>query len=201
MFHPKALVETDRIGPETRVWAYAHVMAGAVVGNRVNVGDHAFVESGVTIGDNVTIKNSVLLFEGIEIEDDVFVGPRVTFTNDRYPRSPRMESVQARYSARENWLEKTRVCKGAAIGAGAIICPGIQIGAYSTIAAGAVVTKDVPPFALVVGSPASRIADVCSCGQKLTDNYDKATCQGCGESGQARLLLLESADAKCEGTV
>ena len=89
MRHPTALVESEDIGEDTNIWAYAHVMSGASIGSRVNVGDHAFVESGAKIGSNVTLKNAVLVWEGVRIEDDVFVGPRVVFTNDRCPRSPR----------------------------------------------------------------------------------------------------------------
>ena len=90
MFHPTAIVESDQIGPGTHVWAYAHVMKDAIIGRHVSIGDHSFIESGVVVGNNVTIKNGVYLWEGIKIEDDVFLGPRVTFTNDRFPRSPRM---------------------------------------------------------------------------------------------------------------
>ena len=100
MIHPKALVDdADAIGSGTNVWAFAHVMAGARVGHHCNIGDHAFVETGAIVGNNVTLKNHVLIWEGITIEDDVFVGPGVIFTNDRFPRSPRMSSAKQRYAA------------------------------------------------------------------------------------------------------
>lgn len=190
MIHHTALVESEEIGQATNVWAYAHVMRGARIGCNVNVGDHAFVERGAKIGNNVTLKNRVCVWEGITIEDDVFVGPCVTFTNDKYPRSPRMSKVQQRYSARENWLERTLVRRGCSIGAAATIAPGIELGMFSMVAAGAVVTKSVPAFALVCGTPARYVADVCSCGQKLSGGYQTATCEHCGETPAERLKLL-----------
>jgi len=185
--HPKALVETDDIGEGTNIWAFAHVMQGVHVGSSCNVGDHTFLESGAVVGDNVTIKNQVLIWEGIVIEDNVFIGPRVTFTNDRHPRSPRMPESQQRYSTRENWLESTRVRRGCSIGAGVIVCPGIELGCYSMIAAGAVVTKDVPAFALVLGNPARYVADVCVCGKPLAGDWHTDLCKCCGQSGCDRL--------------
>lgn len=190
MIHPTALVESESIGQDTNVWAYAHVMDGARVGSRVNIGDHAFIETGAIVGDNVTIKNAVLIWEGVEIENDVFVGPRVVFTNDRAPRSPRMPAVQDRYSRKDQWLEHTYVRQGCSIGAGAIICPGIELGIFSTIAAGAVVTKHVKPHALVVGTPAVHVADVCTCGQKLAESYRTSICQVCGETPMTRMEQL-----------
>lgn len=183
MIHPQAIVEdADVIGRDTHVWAYAHVMAGARIGNHCNVGDHAFVEAGVIIGDNVTVKNNVLIWEGITIEDDVFVGPSVTFTNDRFPRAARAPNAKQRYADKSNWLETTLVQHGCSIGAAATICPGIKLGRYSMIAAGSVVTKDVEPFSLVMGAPAKRVNYVCSCGQKLAGHYLEADCLVCGET-------------------
>ena len=187
MIHPKALVDdANAIGPETNVWAYAHVMAGARVGNHCNIGDHVFVEAGAVVGNNVTLKNHVLIWEGITIEDDVFVGPGVIFTNDPFPRSPRMPSAKQRYARKSNWLVPTVVQRGCSIGAAATICPGIKLGNYSMIAAGSVVTKDVDPYALVVGSPARRVHYVCSCGQKLAGHFLRTDCQVCGETGAER---------------
>lgn len=191
MIHPTAIVETDNIGPSTNVWAYAHIMSGAIVGDRVNIGDHAFVESGATVGNNVTIKNGVCIWEGVSIDDDAFVGPNVTFTNDRFPRSPRMPGSLARYAHKETWLAHTQVQRGCSIGAGAIICPGVTLGPYSMIAAGAVVTKDVQPFSLVVGSPARSVAAVCVCGAKLSTAFDDAVCLQCGQTGSERLKALD----------
>lgn len=188
--HPQALVETDEIGDGTAIWAFAHVMKGARIGSQCNVGDHAFIETGAEVGNRVTIKNQVLIWEGIKIEDDVFIGPRATFTNDRFPRSPRMPEAAQRYQSRDGWLSPTIVRRGCSIGAGAIICPGIELGAYSVIGAGAVVTRNVPPFALVVGNPAREIAHVCSCGQRLNGSWDSVRCDQCGEEGYNRAYRL-----------
>ena len=191
MIHPNALVDClDSVGEGTNVWAYAHVMSGAKIGRDCNIGDHAFVESGAVIGDGVTLKNSVLVWEGVMIEDNVFVGPRVTFTNDRQPRSPRNERVSFRYQSKSDWLSKTFVRRGCSIGASATICPGIELGHYSMVAAGAVVTQDVTPFSLVVGVPARHVDFVCSCGQKLNGDYREMKCSVCGETGAMRSALL-----------
>jgi len=188
--HAQALVETDELGEGTCVWAFAHVMKGVRVGSNTNIGDHAFLETGAVVGNNVTIKNQVCIWEGIVIEDDVFIGPRVTFTNDRYPRSPRMEQVKVRYASRANWLCKTIVRRGCALGAGAVVCPGVELGMYSVIAAGAVVTKNVDPFALVLGNPARKVRDVCTCGEPLDGEWQSAQCSRCGEDGLDRLDRL-----------
>ena len=193
MIHPQALVDDpDAVGSETNVWAFAHIMSGARVGSHCNIGDHVFIESGAVVGNNVTIKNQVLIWEGITIEDDVFVGPGVIFTNDRYPRSPRMANVRQRYADKATWLRPTRVRRGASLGAAATICPGLELGHYCMVAAGAVVTKDVPAFSLVMGSPARQVHDVCSCGQKLAGPYQQSDCLLCGETATSRSLLLSS---------
>ena len=187
MIHPTAIVDdVDAIGPETNVWAYAHVMAGARLGSRCNVGDHAFVESGAVIGDNVTLKNGVMVWDGVTIEDDVFVGPRVTFTNDRYPRSPRMQVAKPRYASKSNWLVETRVERGCSIGACATICPGVRLGAYCLVAAGSIITKDVGPHQFVLGAPATAVGYVCRCGQKLPGHYLETDCPVCGETAAER---------------
>lgn len=187
MIHPQALVDDlNAIGCETNVWAFAHIMSGARVGRRCNIGDHAFVESGAVVGNNVTVKNHVLIWEGITIEDDVFVGPQVTFTNDRYPRSPRMANVRQRYADKTDWLLPTVVRQGASLGAAATICPGLELGAFCMVAAGAVVTKDVESYSLVMGSPARRVHYVCSCGQKLAGHYLHSDCLNCGETAASR---------------
>lgn len=196
--HPNALVESERIGEGTAVWAFAHVMAGAIVGCRCNIGDHTFIESGAIVGDNVTIKNQVLIWEGVTIEDNVFIGPRATFTNDKFPRSPRMPEALQRYATRQNWLSSTIVRQGCSIGAGAVICPGIELGAYCVIGAGAVVTKNVAPFSLVVGNPARHCRFVCSCGQPLDNAWNVAICNVCGESGCNREQRLKPPKPLCE---
>jgi acetyltransferase-like isoleucine patch superfamily enzyme len=190
-YHPTALVESTRIGQGTRVWAFAHVMSGARVGSNCNLGNHTFVESGASIGNNVTLKNNVCVWLGVTLEDDTFIGPSVAFTNDRVPRSPRMPQVRQRYERTERWMLPTVVERGASIGANATILPGLRIGRYAMVAAGALVTADVPPFALVIGSPARWVADLCRCGQKLNESYQAAICAHCGETPELRCELSE----------
>ncbi len=190
--HSKALCESQEIGRGTKIWAFAHVMEGARVGELCNLCDHVFVESGAVIGHRVTVKNGVLIWKGIHIEDDVFVGPGVTFTNDRFPRSPRMSGVPdvaRRYRHQENWLEPTWVARGASIGAGAVIMCGITIGQFALVAAGAVVIKDVPAHGLVMGNPARPRGWVCWCGRRLeanglhpSDGRERLVCRPCGTS-------------------
>lgn len=175
--HPSGICDSRDVGEGTRVWAFAHVLDGAVVGCDCNIGDHAFIEDGARLGDRVTVKNGVMIWNGITIEDDVFIGPGVIFTNDRHPRSPRMPMVAARYRHPENWLAPTRVCQGAAIGAGAVILGGITVGHYAAIGAGAVVTRHVPDHQLVVGNPARFAGWVCVCGVRLDDTLVCPTCE------------------------
>jgi acetyltransferase-like isoleucine patch superfamily enzyme len=177
--HETALVESSEIGANTRIWAFVHVLDGARIGNNCSIGDHGFIENGAVVGNNVTIKNHICLWEGVTIEDDVFIGPHAVFTNDLYPRSPRMPEVQARYANRDSWLEHTIVERGSTIGANATILPGIRLGAYCMIAAGATVTKDVKPHALVMGTPARQIGSVCRCGSRLHPERP-SRCAQCG---------------------
>lgn len=145
--HRDAIVEPGaRIGTGTRVWAWVHVLPGAKVGRDCNLCDNVFIENDVVIGDNVTLKCGVCAYDGLRIGNNVFVGSNVSFCNDRYPRSG------VRDSRRQ--LLKTILCEGSSIGAGATILPGVTIGAHAMVGAGAVVTKDVPPYATVVGNPA-----------------------------------------------
>lgn len=162
------LCESDEIGARTRVWAFAHVMPGARVGEDCNIGDHAFIESGVVVGDRVTIKNAVLLWDGCVIEDDVFLGPNVVFTNDLRPRAAIHKSPEE--------FAPTFVGRGASIGANVTIVCGVTIGEHALVGAGSVVTRDVVPHALVVGNPARRVGWACECGLRLPDDL---TCS-CG---------------------
>lgn len=140
--HPQALVESESIGERTRIWAFSHVLPGARIGSDCNVCDHVFIENDVIIGNRVTIKCGVQIWDGIRLEDDVMVGPNATFTNDLFPRSKQ-----------PFLLRSTIVEQGASIGANATILCGITIGAGAMIGAGTVVTKNVPPKAVVVGNP------------------------------------------------
>ena len=142
--HPNAIVETSQVGSGTRIWAFAHVLPGAVIGADCNLCDHTFIENDVHIGDRVTIKSGVQIWDGITIEDDVFIGPNATFTNDAFPRSKQYPEA----------FSRTVIRKGASIGANATILPGRTVGQCAMVGAGAVVTKDVPPYAIVVGNPA-----------------------------------------------
>jgi acetyltransferase-like isoleucine patch superfamily enzyme len=177
--HPTALVETDEIGAGTRIWAFTHVLAGASVGADCNIGDHCFIESNVTVGNNVTIKNGTSVWEGVTLEDGVFVGPNVVFTNDLRPRSPRLPEARARYEGRD-WLVPTLVCRGSTVGAGAVVVAGVTIGEFAFVAAGSVVTTDVEPHALVVGSPARSRGWVCRCSASLEMGQADASCGACG---------------------
>lgn len=142
--HPEGRVESDEIGAGTRVWAFAHILRGARIGADCNICDHTFIEGGAVVGDRVTVKCGVQLWDGVTLEDDVFVGPNATFTNDPLPRSGRRPAE----------FTRTLVRRGASIGANATLLPGLTVGAGAMVGAGAVVTRDVPPRAIVMGNPA-----------------------------------------------
>ena len=148
--HKAAIVESSSIGKGTRIWAFSHILGGARIGEDCNICDHTFIENDVRVGDRVTVKCGVQLWDGIVIEDDVFVGPNVTFTNDPFPRS---KAYPAKF-------EQTLVRQGASIGANATILPGITIGERAMVGAGAVVTRSVPPMAIVLGNPARIVGYV-----------------------------------------
>jgi UDP-2-acetamido-3-amino-2,3-dideoxy-glucuronate N-acetyltransferase len=166
--HPSALVETSEIGEGTRVWAFAHIMQGAVVGADCKIGDHSFIESGAVLGDRVVVKNNSLIWHGVIIGDDVFVGPNTVFTNVVAPR--------ARYQTYPEAWEKTEVADRVTIGANSTIVSGIRLGYNCMIGAGSVVTKDVPDHGLVYGNPASLKGWVCDCGHQLSDDLSCAAC-------------------------
>lgn len=147
MIHKMSDVQSTQIGENTNVWQFCVVLPNAVIGSNCNICSHCLIENDVLIGNNVTIKSGVQIWDGIEIQDNVFIGPNVTFTNDLKPRSKCYP---------EDFL-KTKVCKGASIGANATILPGITIGEGAMVGAGSVVVKDVPANATVVGNPAKEI--------------------------------------------
>lgn len=169
--HPLGLCESDLVGGGTRIWAFAHVLPGARIGSDCNVCDGAFVEGGAVIGDRVTVKNHVLVWDRVTVEDDCFLGPNVVFTNDFRPRAEVKRGT-------EGFLPTT-VRRGASIGANATIVCGIEIGSYAFVAAGSVVTRDVPDHALVAGNPARQVGWVCRCGARLDD---EGVCGECASS-------------------
>jgi len=164
--HPTALVESDSVGEGTRIWAFCNLLEGSTIGKDCQICDRVFIENGATLGDRVTVKCGVSIWTGITIEDGVFVGPDVVFTNDPRPRSGRH---LGRYP-------ETRICRYASLGGGAIILPGLTVGEYALVGSGAVVTRDVPPHALVLGNPARQNGWVCVCGATL----DGTSCKTCG---------------------
>jgi acetyltransferase-like isoleucine patch superfamily enzyme len=155
MVHDFALLESDHVGAGTRIWAYAHILPGARIGLDCNICDHTFIENDVVIGDRVTIKSGVHIWDGARIEDDVFIGPDVAFTNDRYPKSKQYP---------KKFLNIV-IQKGASIGANATLVAGITIGENAMVGAGAVVIRNVPAKALVVGNPARIV--------RIIDNEEK----------------------------
>jgi UDP-2-acetamido-3-amino-2,3-dideoxy-glucuronate N-acetyltransferase len=159
------------IGAGSKVWHFCHVMPGAVIGARCNMGQNVVVMSGVKVGDNCKIQNNVSLYEGVELEQDVFCGPSMVFTNVMNPRS---------HVSRKNEYRRTLVKRGTSIGANATIVCGTTLGEYCFIGAGAVVNRDVAPYALMAGVPARRIGWMCQCGEKLPNRTGDVACAVCG---------------------
>lgn len=155
--HPNALVETDKIGDDTRVWAFVHILEGAEIGSGCNICDHCYIEYNVKIGNNVTVKSGIYIWEQTTIEDDVFLGPNVVFTNNPRPRS-------------RQYIDhlRTLIRKGASVGANSTILGGVTIGKYAMIGMGSVVTRDIPDYALAYGNPAKVKGWVDEDGNKLT---------------------------------
>jgi UDP-2-acetamido-3-amino-2,3-dideoxy-glucuronate N-acetyltransferase len=169
--HESAYVdEGATVGAGTRIWHFCHVMPGAVIGPRCNLGQNVVVMGGTRLGENVKVQNNVSIYEGVELEDDVFCGPSMVFTNVVNPRS---------HVSRKHEYLRTLVRRGATIGANATVVCGVTLGEYAFVGAGAVVTRDVPSHALVVGVPARRIGWVCACGVRLPD-AGEGTCATCG---------------------
>ena len=167
--------EGAEIGAGTKIWHFCHVMPRARIGRNCNIGQNVFVASDVLIGNNVKIQNNVSIYTGVVIEDDVFLGPSIVFTNIANPRS---------HVSRRDEYQTTLVRKGASIGANATVVCGVILGRYAFIGAGAVVTRDVPDYALVYGNPARVQGWMCHCGIKLhfepEGNEERATCESCG---------------------
>ncbi len=183
MVHETAIVDEDVVlGPGTFVWHFVHVSRGARIGANVSLGQNVFVAKGVRIGNGVRVQNNVSLYEGVEIEDDVFLGPSCVFTNVTNPRA---------FVQRKHEYKPTRVRRGASVGANATIVCGVTLGEYSFVGAGAVVTRDVQVYELVVGAPARRLGFMCRCGERLqtvgadAEAATEATCKAC----QARYII------------
>ncbi|HON57078.1 MAG TPA: acyltransferase [bacterium] len=168
--HQTAIIEKNaEIGENTRVWAFAHIMSGAKIGTNCNICDNVYIEGGAVVGNNVKIKNGVAVWDKVIIEDDVFIGPFAVFTNDINPRSFKKKEPSE--------FLKTIIKTGATIGANATIVCGITIGKYAFIGAGAVVTKNVPDYALIYGNPAKIKGYVCECGEKLNSDFFCEICK------------------------
>jgi UDP-2-acetamido-3-amino-2,3-dideoxy-glucuronate N-acetyltransferase len=170
--HPSAVIDSNcEIGRDTKIWHFSHIMEGAKVGARCNIGQNVVVSPGVKIGNNVKIQNNVSVYTGVELEDDVFCGPSMVFTNVVNPRS---------HINRKHEYSRTLVKRGASIGANATVVCGVTLGEYCFVAAGAVVTRDVPDYALVMGVPAVQAGWMCYCGIRLPRFAPDATCTECG---------------------
>ena len=184
--HESAYVDDGAvIGAGTKVWHFCHVMSGARIGAHCSLGQNVVVMNGTVSGNNVKIQNNVSIYEGVELEDDVFCGPSMVFTNVINPRSA---------VSRKHEYRRTLVGRGASIGANATIVCGATLGAYSFVGAGAVVTKDVPSHALVVGVPARRVGWMCECGVQLEEGLMELTCPSCGKTYTRRGEMVTRAE-------
>ena len=180
--HETAVIDKGcSIGKGTKIWNFSHIMNEAILGLHCNVGQNVVISPGVTLGDNVKVQNNVSIYTGVVCEDDVFLGPSMVFTNISNPRSAII---------RRDQYQKTVVKKGATIGANATVVCGNTLGEYCLIGAGAVVTKDIPPFALVVGNPAKQTGWVSEYGHRL--EFDKHGIAICPESGEKYQLKNNS---------
>ena len=171
------------VGARTRIWRQAHVREGATIGESCNIGKGVYIDAHVKIGSHVKIQNHVSVFEGVTLEDGVFVGPHVCFTNDLFPRAITRDGS---LKSADDWtVTPTLVKYGASLGAGAVIRCGVTIGEFALVGAGAVVTRDVPPHALVLGNPARQRGYVCHCARPLTELREEpgrlvGLCEACG---------------------
>ena len=188
--HESAYIDEGcRIGDDTKIWHFTHVMSGSTVGARCNIGQNVVISPNVVIGDNVKIQNNVSVYTGVILEDDVFCGPSMVFTNVVNPRS---------HVSRKDEFRRTLVKRGATLGANCTIVCGHTIGRYAFVGAGAVVTKDVPDYAMVLGNPGRLSGWVCECGVKLASGAavpEHVVCQACGLEYVGRAHVLTRAGA------
>ena len=177
--HPTADVSSQaKIGDGTSIWHQAQVREGAAIGRECIIGKNVYVDRDVPIGDRVKIQNNCSVYHGAVLEDGVFLGPHVVITNDLYPRAINPDGT---LKGDADWeVRPVRICYGAAIGARAVILPGVTVGRFAMVGAGAVVTRDVPPHGLVVGSPARLVGYVCACGRRLRAEGGQMRCAHCG---------------------
>jgi len=166
-----------QIGSGTRIWHFVQIREGVVIGQNCIIGKDVYIDFDVKIGDNVKIQNGALVYHGVTIEDGVFVGPQACFTNDRIPRAITPDGF---LKGADDWVVGPVLVKyGASIGAGSVILPGVTIGRFSLVGAGAVVTRNVPDHGLVVGNPARLVGYVCRCGRKMQNQGNTQYCAVC----------------------
>lgn len=186
--HPTSVIDEGAvIGAGTSIWHFSHIMSGCIIGKNCNLGQNVFIATGVTLGNNVKVQNNVSLYTGVTCDDDVFLGPSCVFTNVINPRSA---------IVRKNEYKTTHVAKGATIGANATIVCGVSIGEYAFIGAGAVVTKNILPYSLVVGNPAKQIGWLSAQGHRL--QFDENGFATCKESGEKYQLINNKLVVKVE---
>lgn len=182
--HESSYVDDDvKIGKGTKIWHFSHIMSGCEIGEKCNIGQNVVISPQVKLGKGVKIQNNVSVYTGVICEDDVFLGPSCVFTNVVNPRS---------FIERKSEYRETRISKGASVGANVTIVCGHSIGKYALIGAGAVVTKNIPDYALVVGNPARILGYVCKCGERLNFKGNKAKCNACGEEYTKNDSIVEA---------